>query len=232
MYTVSDVIVYRDVFSEIIGNIRETGDASNSAISGGNTTITDENTFIDGDIVDIDGTDYKVVSATSSAFIVPGELSDLTTWTALSPYFIDEPIKKLAETLMRKDGKTENFKYQKYPFIALIYDINENRNVQQDYAIATFRFIIGMYTDKNYNSEERIENVFKTRLYPIYQDFLNEIITSGYFDIENNIIPHVKTDRLYWGLTPSTAAKQLGDFVDAIEITNMTLKVLEKQCLP
>lgn len=226
-----NVIVFRDVFSEIVDSLRDSGEITSVVVENGVSTVTAANSLFKGDVVTIDSGTYKVISADGEEFTVKGDVTGAESYKSLSPYFIDEPIKKLGQTLAEKDKSSENFKFQKYPFIALIYDIDEDHSLPEMYARCKFRFIIGMYTDPNLNSEQRTEMVFKTRLHPIYTAFMDAIAESDYFVVFDSI-PHNKNDRYYWGLSDSAAMKTLNDYIDAIELTNLQLDVIEKQCLP
>jgi hypothetical protein len=87
-------------------------------------------------------------------------------------------------------------------------------------------------TKQDYTAAERYENTFKTELYPIYLELISQIKKHNAFQIDNGNILHTKIDRLFWGkqATNGNDANKGGDFIDAIEIRNMKLKILKQSC--
>jgi hypothetical protein len=123
---------------------------------------------------------------------------------------------------------------KKYPLIALFTDIEEQRgtseDIQSEMRINTI--VIATFTKNVYFARERIEKSFKPVLIPIYLEFLkqidsgNEFKTYGWRDIQ-----HTKLDRLSWGKSALFTDRGAGtDFIDAIEIRNLNLKLNWKIC--
>lgn len=142
---------------------------------------------------------------------------------------VSELITKLSIMSKYKDSAEK-----KYPLIALFTDIEEKRgvqvNIQSEVIIQSI--IFATFTSKDYHSEERMENSIKSILHPIYQEFLEQLKRSGYFLIvDSKLIPHTKINRLSWGKSAIFTANNLGtDYIDAIEITNLNLKIKTKIC--
>ncbi|QES88861.1 hypothetical protein [Rhizosphaericola mali] len=114
----------------------------------------------------------------------------------------------------------------KYPLIAVYQDFPEKLGSES--AVITKAtlpmIVIACLTDNKYKAPKRMEVNFKPLLYPIYEEFIKQLKkSSAILPNEYNEILHTKIDRLYWGT--NTAGKTLNDYVDAIEIMNMELRV-------
>jgi hypothetical protein len=93
---------------------------------------------------------------------------------------------------------------------------------------AKFELIIATRSEPNYTADQRMINTFVPILYPLYSQFLKSLANSGYFfDYPANKIQHTKTDRLFWGKNKNAA---FGDYVDAIHIQNLQLKIKSFKC--
>lgn len=117
-------------------------------------------------------------------------------------------------------------KYRKYPLVALNMDISENHlgtgTVEYD-----LNLIILDFTDRNYTSEDRDQNVFQPVLEPLYQLFLKSLRDVSEFDWVGLVPPHTKILRPFWGsLDPQSNI--FSDPLDGIEITN--LKLIKHSC--
>jgi hypothetical protein len=132
---------------------------------------------------------------------------------------------------MSKDPQVAN---PKYPLIALITDVIEERGLSTAiYTDATCHIVIANLTESQLLAEDRIAGNFKTVLYPIYEEFLYQLYKCHLFDIEESrLIRHRKIDRLDFGRSQFFSEAGLGaDFIDAIELQNMVLKVKKYNCL-
>jgi hypothetical protein len=142
------------------------------------------------------------------------------------PYYMYGHRLEIAQRLKEKEGD-KVFKNQKYPLVALRLDVVEE--IFNDMAHYNLNIILVDFTDKNYNAEDRYLNVFKPKLYPMYQLFIEKIIDSGLFTWEQQqsggIPPHTKIDRPYWGTESAERnnAYIFHDPLDAIEIVNLKL---------
>jgi hypothetical protein len=120
----------------------------------------------------------------------------------------------------------------KYPLVVLRLDTPE-RVANGFRVFENLNVLILDFTDKKYNAEQRFDNVFVPRLYPIYSAMLEAFNNVGLFTWEkpisgdNQFPPHVKHDRYYWGsLAPYQNVKQIfDDPLDAIEISSLSLKL-------
>lgn len=141
--------------------------------------------------------------------------------------------KELIETLFQMD-KSEEERELKYPLVYLVQDFAEERGKNAStYAEVSLNVIIAHHTNNQYKISDREEKVFKPVLYPIYDEFLNQLAKhSQIHDAHPTMIPHRKTDRSYWGRISVGGNDQnkLNDYLDAIEIENLKLKILFKNC--
>ncbi|HSW96888.1 MAG TPA: hypothetical protein VLF89_03605, partial [Candidatus Saccharimonadales bacterium] len=83
-------------------------------------------------------------------------------------------------------------------------------------------------TEKDWKAKERVENVFKPILYPIYLQTLEEIKKSVVFDVPYLTL-HSHTDFYYW----DEMDKYLTEKVDCLKMSGVNLRIKNKQnCLP
>lgn len=144
--------------------------------------------------------------------------------TELMPFYLYGHRLEIANRLKEKE-KDLVFKYQKYPLVALRLPVIED--VSDGVWHFTLNIAILTFTQKNYNSEQRYENVFKPVLYPLYERFLGEIKNSGLFmwPDDQEYPEHQKVDRLFWGTEYSEGNEKhiFNDPIDAIEIMGLKL---------
>lgn len=137
---------------------------------------------------------------------------------------------------MTKDAVNKD---KKYPLVALRMDIPEQLvNGVYQY---TLNVALVTFTKRQLNAAERMEQIFKPKLYPMYYDFMRALKVSGLFmwPAGQQMPEHVKVDRPFWGVgfTDSNSGNQPGsteqlfdDPVDAIEIVNLKLNKRFKSC--
>lgn len=143
----------------------------------------------------------------------------------LMPFYMYGHPLEIANRLLEKD-KHKVYKYQKYPLIALKMDFEEP--VEDGIKSLSLNIAILNFTNEKYNAEERMTNIFKPVLYPIYKRLMEELRDGPeFFWPGNQEYPeHTKVDRPYWG----TANQQgnvkniFNDPIDAIEIIGLKLK--------
>lgn len=120
---------------------------------------------------------------------------------------------------------------KKYPLIFMYMDFDEEHDGTIDQGVkVSLRFALATWTDPKWKAAERYTNTFKPILYPLYDEFLYRIASSGYFLVTSeNTIPHTKTDRPYWG-SSNGQGNVANDHCDVIELTNMKLNVFFPVC--
>ena len=146
----------------------------------------------------------------------------------LQPYYDYGHILDILVKLTIKDGNDIE-KFQKYPLICLITDIEQNYGTDQGflYEFAP-RVLILQQTDQNYTSQERTENIFKNTLYPIYNQFMQDVASYEHFYFSpTNYVRHSKTDRYSWGASGifGNLGVIFNDYLDGIEIIFNSIKV-------
>lgn len=124
----------------------------------------------------------------------------------------------------------EGGKYDMYPVVMLYTDFPEvyDRGVSGYYATVTLQMIIAYMTSPNLRAAQRLEQNFKPILLPIYEALMQGIMRSGAFAVQaQKRIPHTKYDRYFWGTQGLYGgnANMFNDFIDAVEIQNLTLRV-------
>jgi len=147
----------------------------------------------------------------------------------LQPYYMFGHPKEIAHRLTLKEKGS--LKFNKYPLIALLTDFEETHMQTQDisYSVSPTILILNP-TNKNYNSEERYINTFKTILYPIYELLIDKIAESKIISTKSRLISHTKIDRLYWGVNGINGNEGLifNDILDGIELNIDTLDIYIK----
>ncbi len=143
--------------------------------------------------------------------------------------------KELIETLIQMDQNPDN-QANKYPLVYLVQDFSEERGkAVGQYAEVSLNVIIAHSTRNDHKITDRMTKVFKPVLYPIYYQFMKFLAAHPMVNVINSdMIPHKKTDRSYWGRNAvgGTDALKLNDYVDAIEIENLQLKINYKSGCP
>lgn len=146
-------------------------------------------------------------------------------------YMHGHPI-EIAQTLTEK-SETNEFKFKKYPLIALLQDFPETKGDVDTESEFDAHIIICMGTDPNYKASKRYDINFRPILYPIYADLLNEISKHKKFvSFGQQTIKHTKIDRLFWGVAAEYGNTKsiFCDNLDVIEVKNLKIKVKLKYC--
>lgn len=138
---------------------------------------------------------------------------------------------ELIETLIQLDKGGSPSNVMKYPLVYLVMDFSEARGSQDGvYAEVKLNIVIAHQTDNTDKITDRYRKVFKPVLYPIYYSLIEQI-AAHHLVLQGNEdkIQHVKIDRGYWGRTAlqgaGTTGNKLTDYVDAIELQNVDLKL-------
>lgn len=194
-------------------------------------------------ITDIIG---EIVEATSNAVVEKNpaksllELIQANEAAALGRTMIQQirysksSFDELIATLAQADGSGEE-RFNKYPLIHLVQDVVEERG--QDvgiYSTTLLNIIFIHQTDQNYKIDDRDEKVFKPVLWPMYYQFMEELKKSawifGSYDTTGEF-RHRVIKRAFWGNRNLQGSKNiLNDYVDAIEIQNLQLKINFSNC--
>lgn len=156
-----------------------------------------------------------------------------STFTTLNgaPHYLFGHVKEINGILSRKN-KDSIKKDQKYPLIAMKWETSEQ--VRGDMRDMKLNLIIADYTDRNYMALDRMNQVFKPILYPLYYQFLNAITNSGIFTWEGDELypPHTMIPRPYYGTQTNLDNKKniFDDPIDAIEIIDLQVSRVDTRC--
>lgn len=143
--------------------------------------------------------------------------------------------RELIQTLAQWDTDL-SLRSQKYPLVFLVGDFKESRGKKAGvYADISPNIVICHQTEATYKATDRMAKVFKPVLYPIYYSLLNQLSKcSMTFAASPDLISHDKWNRKYWGTGPIQTGGSdnlmLNDFVDAIDIQNLELKIDYQPC--
>lgn len=120
---------------------------------------------------------------------------------------------------------------KKYPLVWLPMDLQEKYSNDYTFAVS-LRLIICHATDPKYTTAKRYEKSFAPILQPIYEELMKQLpLNSDIADTSEFMIDHTKTDRVHWGKAALISQDGQGlDYVDAIEIENLTLNFKFKNC--
>lgn len=138
---------------------------------------------------------------------------------------------EVTRNLSAKDGGITT-KNKKYPLIWLVvpYTVVETL-IGGGCEIKGMQIIIATVTKQASTTPDRYATNFIPRLYPIYDELRKQIDKSGYFiDLDFDNV-HERVDQPYWdGKENSSSGNLFGDFIDAIQLKNIRLKVNEETC--
>lgn len=189
-------------------------------------------------IVDIVGQVVQKVQAEVLAIIKANELAALGVTGINQINYQYGHFRELIQTMAQWDTDP-SLRTQKYPLIYLVQDFKEARGKGAGvYADVSLNIIICHQTDPTYKVTDRMTNVFKPVLYPIYYSLIKQLTKNNLtFAVSPDLVPHDKWDRSYWGtLQLNTGGSDhklaLNDFVDAIDIQNLQLKIDYQPCFP
>lgn len=141
-------------------------------------------------------------------------------------FFTFGPRKEIIESLISM-SKNNTTSLKKYPLIALVGDCPINKSSLNVYGEVTCNFIIATLSDINTKAEQRNDKNYVGILQPIYKVFVNETFNSRLFSTayeptlrhDLNLKFDYAKGRLQFDNTVSP------DIIDAIEITNLKLKI-------
>lgn len=141
-------------------------------------------------------------------------------------FFTFGPRKEIIESLISM-SKNNTTSLKKYPLIALVGDCPITKSEQNVYGEVTCNFIIATLSDINTKAEQRNAKNYVSILQPIYRVFVDQIFKSRLFSTAYEpTLRHdlnLKFDYAKGRLQFDNAMSN--DVIDAIEITNLKLKI-------
>lgn len=128
---------------------------------------------------------------------------------------------ELNETLKQMEANPAMYD-KKFPLVWLAEPYTEKRSTYAYWAdVLDMRMFIMSSTSKTVKSTDRMTDVFKPILLPIYRELIKQIDNSPVFVKQKEVV-HNKINRYYWGEAQQSV---LNDPVDCIEISNLQLKI-------
>lgn len=237
----ANTLYIEDEMSSIVSNIRDTSNILSFSDNSDDTytlTVSDLKGLSNNDYITISDTinfnenNYEITNINSNTKtfdikLTSGFPTETGTYTANAPYFKFGHSIEIKNQL-NEQAKTNTYKYQRYPLIILFEDIEETKFQQVDvYSDVNLFMAIAMETKRTYTTQQRLTNIFKPTLIPIYNKLINELRfgqnTSYKFKFTpERLVPHTKKNKYFWGSLPSSQ-NILDAYADAIEINNLKL---------
>jgi hypothetical protein len=187
-------------------------------------------------IVDLIGTVVQAVITDVLATIQANETEALQSTNITTINYQYGHFRELIVTLGQWD-LDPLLRVGKYPMIYVVQDFVERRGkLAGVYAELSLQVIVCHQTEADYKITDRYANVFKPVLYPIYYSLMKNLALSNMtFPSSPDLISHDKYDRSFWGTSKvvgsgGTDRSVLNDFVDAIDIQNLQLKIDYQPC--
>ena len=139
--------------------------------------------------------------------------------------------KEVFNNLMTISNQQNN---RTFPLVWLVTDFKQKKGTALDiYSEADVNILIFNITDAKYLANERTTNSFKATLHPIYEQLLDSIQHSKAFNTKYGNLPHTSIDHYGWGrdkIEMDKDGKKFSDFIDCVEIQNLTLQIYKNNC--
>lgn len=164
-------------------------------------------------------------------FILTEEFATLTAAvkTALGLGVLNYQYGYLSELqeVLKEYSKTNEFSAQKYPLIWLEQPFTIDRVDSDYFGDTVLRIFIIVDSDSELRAGQRMDQMFKPVLYPIYHELLNQIENAVHIFhcVKDNGMPHKVTDRYYWG---EEQTQIFNDVFDCMEVAGLKLKIKNK----
>lgn len=161
------------------------------------------------------------------------KLSDLQDYdpTIQNINFLAGNITEIAKRL-QENTQNATQRPKQYPVFLLLLDFTVERGKSSFYGRANnLNIIIANHTKESYTAQERDAKNFDNILRPLYYEFLRQISKHPAFtEYTERQIPHNMTERYFWGIDEHTK-NAFGKYIDAIDITNLSLNINWNYCL-
>lgn len=168
------------------------------------------------------------ITVTSSDALTKGRANNTGTLQAVINFQYGHPIEVVNR--LSEMTKHSTYKREMFPAVCLMLDVQEKVDNNAFQGIVTIRdmFLI-TDTRPEFTAAERKTNNFDTRLNGLYELFIGRLQEST--DIVSEYPPHDRWERYNWGKEGlyGGAPNPFNDFIDAIQIANLELKIL-KNC--
>lgn len=118
-------------------------------------------------------------------------------------------------------------KREQFPAVVLVQDFPEEINNLTGEREVTCTVFLVTDSQKQYTAADRYDYTFGPILYPLYDLFFEQLRYSDY--VADSQLQHTKIDRVFWGRESGEGSLSniFNDFIDAIEISNLKVKILK-----
>lgn len=131
-----------------------------------------------------------------------------------------------------KINKDQYASLKKFPAILNFQGIDQERGRYPGMTRLIYNLSIVAPVDSNWTTQQRNDTVFEVVLRPIYTEFIRQIKKCGWFQIGFNGIPHNYKEVFTTGANFTGAIRmQYGDYIDAIQLTELKLDAKIEQCV-
>jgi hypothetical protein len=113
----------------------------------------------------------------------------------------------------------------KYPLVCLLGDYTTNEE-----GLSNIELLIVDLTTKNKKMDDRIIDVYKPVINPIYAELIEVMSVSPYFTFVGDKIPHQAVNLPHMGSTTEQKGYILPDVLDGKLLTNMSVKIANDMC--
>ena len=136
--------------------------------------------------------------------------------------------KYLMESLKNKKARSERFPILAFITQDKVDNVEAFPNWETEYPL---RIIIADLTSPRYSNQERLDNVFKPVLIPIYNAFIDSL--RNFSKNAFRELPHKRKDHFYYSVSDDKPANQFAFQLDAIELTDLNINInfRESECI-
>lgn len=129
-------------------------------------------------------------------------------------------------------SNTPNGNNIKFPMIVLFCPFEEKRVSADYFSEAKVSVLIACSTHRQWSNEERLERSFQNILRPIYNRLLEALKEDNRIDFGyKEVVPHNYSENYSYGRYGAyTRAGETSEPIDAINITNLELKIKHQTC--
>lgn len=139
--------------------------------------------------------------------------------------YVKDRLDELSRTIEGND--------MKFPLIALFCPFIEKRGHPDYYATAKLRMLIACATKQQWSNEQRLEYSFQNILRPIYRALMTALKSDPRLDFAySGYVPHEYSENYSYGRygAHTSTGDAVSEPIDAINITNLELKVKNQNC--
>jgi hypothetical protein len=228
-----------DILAEVVTAMKPTISASAAMITGGGATVTVGNmtksvlnrlfvgqkvkctfagTVVYGTIASI-AVDSFVITLASSQKVAPSAISVVLNYHHGHLLEVKNTFKEYTTIAA--------VKREQFPAVVLVQDFPEEINNLTGEREATCTIFLVTDSQQKYTAADRYTNTFKPILYPLYDLFFDELRYND--NVADADMKHTKIDRVFWGRESGEGSLSniFHDFIDAIEISNLKVKILK-----